>query len=222
MWLKETEKLLLELSGYKEIEGFIFTGGSALSYYLKHRFSEDLDFFYSASSNMLDKKNIRKLIDKLSNKNYKIINALDEEEQLDFYIDNVKITFCAYSKFGHLLHENNKILFGNIKIAELDVLTAMKVDALIGREKIRDYYDLYAISMKCGFKKMIDDSLNADSNFNTKLFIKRLIEMDDKLKDIYIDDYLKPKYSIDRVSIRIYFEEQVDNYISANYIKSIK
>ncbi len=66
MWLKETEKLLLELSGYKEIEGFIFTGGSALSYYLKHRFSEDLDFFYSASSNMLDKKNIRKLIDKLN------------------------------------------------------------------------------------------------------------------------------------------------------------
>ena len=98
----------------------------------------------------------------------------------------------------------------------------MKVDALIGREKIRDYYDLYAISMKCGFKKMIDDSLNADSNFNTKLFIKRLIEMDDKLKDIYIDDYLKPKYSIDRVSMRIYFEEQVNNYISTNYVKYIK
>ncbi len=222
MWLAETEKLLRELSEYKEIESFIFTGGSALSYYLKHRFSEDIDFFYSASSNILDKKNVRKLIDKLSNKNYKIINTLDEEEQLDFYIGNVKNTFCAYSKFGHLLQKNNKILFGNIKIADLDVLTAMKVDALIGREKIRDYYDLYAISKKCGFKKIIDDSLKVNSNFNTKLFIKRLIEMDDKLTDIYIDDYLKPKYSIDRVSIRIYFEEQIDNYISANYIKSIK
>ena len=45
MWMPETEKLLKEFSQYKEIDNFAFCGGSALSYYIKHRLSEDIDFF---------------------------------------------------------------------------------------------------------------------------------------------------------------------------------
>ncbi len=222
MWLPETEKLLQELSTYKEINDFVFAGGSALSYYLKHRFSEDIDFFCSEATNVLDKKNIKRLVDKLSNKGYKVINTLDEEEQMDFYINHVKMAFCAYSKFGRSLQKNNKSLFGDIKIAGIGILISMKADALRSREKIRDYYDLYAISKEFGFKTIIDESLKADPNFNAKLFIKRLVEMDDKLKDIFIEEYLKPKYSIDRVSMRIYFEEQAGNYITQEYVKSIE
>jgi hypothetical protein len=50
MWPPETEKLLKEFSEYKELNDFAFVGGSALSYYLKHRFSEDIDFFSFSSS----------------------------------------------------------------------------------------------------------------------------------------------------------------------------
>lgn len=222
MWPPETEKLLKEFSEYKELNDFAFVGGSALSYYLKHRFSEDIDFFSFSSSFTLNKKNINKLINKFISNGYKVLNTLDEEEQLDFYINNIKTTFCSYPKFGRLLQENNKQLSKNINIADVNILIAMKADALTSREKIRDYYDLYAISKEFGFKKIIDESLKADSNFNTKLFMKRLVEMDDKLKDIYIEEYLKPKYYIDRVSMRIYFEEQLDNYIAMKYAKSIE
>ncbi|MHB1665467.1 MAG: nucleotidyl transferase AbiEii/AbiGii toxin family protein [bacterium] len=222
MWLAETEKLLKEFSEYKELNDFAFVGGSALSYYLKHRFSEDIDFFSFSPSFTLNKKNINKLINKFISNGYKVLNTLDEEEQMDFYINNIKTTFCSYPKFGCLLQDNNKQLSKNINIADVNILIAMKADALTSREKIRDYYDLYAISKEFGFKKIIDESLKADSNFNTKLFMKRLVEMDDKLKDIYIEEYLKPKYYIDRVSMRIYFEEQLDNYIAMKYAKSIE
>jgi predicted nucleotidyltransferase component of viral defense system len=218
MWLPETENLLKELSTHKETESFAFSGGSALSYYLRHRFSEDIDFFSFSTSFALDKKNINRLTDKLLNKGYKVSNTLDEDEQMDFYINNIKTTFCSYPKFGRLLEENNKPLFENIKIADIDTLIAMKADALKSREKIRDYYDLYAISKEFGFKKIITESLKADHNFNIKLFIKRLVEMDDKLRDIYIEDHLKPKYNIDKVSIRFYFEKEADNYFAKGYI----
>jgi len=65
MWLPETEKLLKEISKHKEMEGFSFVGGSALSYYLKHRFSEDIDFFSFSPSFTLDKKNINRLMDSI-------------------------------------------------------------------------------------------------------------------------------------------------------------
>ena len=145
MWLPETEKLLKEISEHKEIEDFAFVGGSALSYYLKHRFSEDIDFFSFSPSFTIDKKNSIRLTDKLIDKGYQVTNTLDEEEQMDFYINHVKTTFCSYPKFGRLLQENNMLLYGNVKIADIDVLIAMKADVLRSREKIRDYYDLYAI-----------------------------------------------------------------------------
>lgn len=221
MWLPKTEELLKEFSTHKETGDFAFCGGSALSFYLKHRYSEDIDFFSFSSSFTLDKKSLNRLMDKLTSKGYKISNTLDEEEQLDFYINKTKATFCSYPKFGHLLEESSKPLFGNIKIADIDILIAMKVDALRSREKLRDYYDLYAISKELGFKKIIDESLKADPHFNSKLFMKRLVEMDDKLRDIYIEEYLKPKYSIDKVSMRLYFSEQANNYIANKYVNII-
>lgn len=220
MWLPETEKLLKEFSQHKEINNFAFCGGSALSYYLKHRLSEDIDFFSFSSSFTLDKQSVNKLIDKFIAKGYKVSNSLDEEEQTDFYINNVKTTFCSYPKFGRLLKENKSELFGNINISDINTLIAMKADALRTREKIRDYYDLYAISKEYGFKKIIEESSKADINFNSKLFMKRLVEMDDKLKDVFIDEHLKPKYNIDKVSMRFYFEEQAGEYISTEYMFS--
>jgi hypothetical protein len=221
MWLPETEKILKEFSEHKEINDFAFAGGSALSYYLKHRYSEDLDFFSFSSSFTLDKKIVNRLMDKLISKGYKVSNTLDEEEQVNFYINKTKATFCSYPKFGRLLEENNKPLFGSVRIADINTLIAMKADASKSREKIRDYYDLYAVSRELGFKKIIDESLKADPNFNAKLFIKRLVEMDDKLRDVYIEDYLKPEYSIDKVSMRLYFEKEADNYVAKEYMKTI-
>ena len=220
MWLPETEKLLKEFSEYKEINNFVFAGGSALSYYLRHRFSEDIDFFSFSTSFTLDKRSVNKLIDKFIAKGYKVSNSLDEEEQMDFYINGVKTTFCSYPKFSRLLEENKSGLFGNINISGINTLIAMKADVLRNREKIRDYYDLYAISKEFGFKKIIDESFKADVTFNSKLFMKRLVEMDDKLRDVFIEEHLKPKYNIDKVSMRFYFEEQVGKYVSTGYMLS--
>ena len=42
---QKTKNVLIILSKLEELKQFTFVGGSALSVYLKHRMSEDLDFF---------------------------------------------------------------------------------------------------------------------------------------------------------------------------------
>lgn len=42
---EKTERLLNLIAEGKELENFVLVGGTALSLYLKHRTSEDLDFF---------------------------------------------------------------------------------------------------------------------------------------------------------------------------------
>jgi len=43
---QKTKKVLIALSKLEELSQLAFVGGSALSVYLKHRMSEDLDFFF--------------------------------------------------------------------------------------------------------------------------------------------------------------------------------
>ena len=71
MWLPETEKVLNILSEEEGIKDYVFVGGSALSYYLNHRLSEDIDL---ASPNEFLKmdKHIDKIMEKLR-QNVKLI-----------------------------------------------------------------------------------------------------------------------------------------------------
>ena len=63
---KEQQIILSEISKNPFFNDFYFTGGTALSaFYLKHRYSEDLDFF---SENKFDSHRVENIIDGLSKK----------------------------------------------------------------------------------------------------------------------------------------------------------
>ncbi len=85
-----TKSLIDKFAGEKFINKFTLVGGTALSIQTEHRLSEDLDFIID--SEFLDSNSIKKFIDKKFKGRYKLIKQ-DNDHQLDFLIDEVKVTF---------------------------------------------------------------------------------------------------------------------------------
>jgi predicted nucleotidyltransferase component of viral defense system len=116
--LPNTQEILLNLIKEKYLSNFVLVGGSAIALHLKHRKSEDLDFFtYDSEFNI---REIRKIIKKL---NGKIVNISDE--QVDVLIDNVKITFFD-AKWKFLKPKDIK----NFNLATLEQLAIIKTNVL--------------------------------------------------------------------------------------------
>lgn len=162
---------------------YILVGGTAIALYLGHRFSIDFDLFTS------------KVIKRKSIKNYMIKNRHDvnqlikeEEDQIHFMINEVKITFFQYP-----FSINETIDFEDIiKIPTLINLAAMKAFALGGRGKWKDYVDIYFL-LKDHFSlnQIIKRSEDLFGEvFNDKLFREQLTFFDDINYDeevIYMD-----------------------------------
>ena len=64
---KKTEILFEKIANENDLEDFVLAGGTALDIYIKHRTSEDLDFFINKNiiSNVIKRK-IDTLIERLS------------------------------------------------------------------------------------------------------------------------------------------------------------
>lgn len=137
--LPKTKEVLRELSLLVEMENYVFVGGSALSCYLQHRLSEDLDFF--TRKPVVD---AAQLLPFFNREHLKVLNRSDE--QMDLLYKGVKITFFA-NKWNELSSSRIPLL-GHIWIASCGLLAVMKVNTLFMRAKFRDYYDLYFVVNK--------------------------------------------------------------------------
>ena len=160
--LPKTKKVLVEICDHPNIETFTFVGGSALAVYLNHRKSEDIDLF-----TWKDKLSPEEVLHIFANKNIlKILNI--GVKQMDLLYDGVKITFFAYGS-DHL--KMRKPLTGKIQIAELELLSAMKINTLFLRAKYRDYYDIFVLNKeKFPLWQLFDISMKYIPGISKKLF----------------------------------------------------
>jgi len=203
---QKTKNVLIILSKLEELKQFTFVGGSALSVYLKHRISEDLDFF-SWESELKNEALLRNIKNTFP-KGFKI-ETLDKK-QLNLKIEGVKITFFANN--WEELKKNEK-LAGNINIAPIKLLTGMKINSLFLRAKFRDYYDLYVINKeKYTIEQMYEIIKEYMPEINKKLFQTALVFTDDIEEDNI--GHLKPKYDVNLDKIRKSFEKQIYEWIN--------
>ncbi len=87
-----TASILSSLSNIDELSNFTLVGGSALSIYLQHQFSEDLDFFTWLPE--LTNAQIDNLCNSISKQHLlKITN--NYSNGVDTLIDDVRVTFFA-------------------------------------------------------------------------------------------------------------------------------
>jgi len=157
---------------------FFLTGGTALAeYYLKHRFSEDLDFFTLEKETLINiEARISPLLKKqnasiastrkLGAYNEFIISCEGENTKLDFMQD-IKVQF------------GQKKTFGNIIADSIENIASNKVCAILGRTEIKDFIDLYFIlnELNMDFDAIFAMAKQKDSGLNEFYFAGTLLEI---------------------------------------------
>ena len=179
------------------IRNYVFVGGSALSIYLKHRKSEDLDFF-TWDNSLYNKTLIYEYIGKL--KDAEILN--ESEQGIDIRVKKTKITFFN-AGWNFLMPKN----IANFNIATLEALVAMKVHTLFLRAKYRDYYDLYFLAKEMQMKDMFENAKKIIPGITLKLFCMAIVYVDDILDDSIV--HLSPLEQVTKHQIRDFFQQKI-------------
>ncbi len=196
--LVKTKAVLLELINTAPfLQSYVLVGGSALALHLRHRHSEDLDFFTYADN--FQKQDILRYL-----KHFKQTEVLnDNADQLDLLVDGVKVTF--FNAKWEFLRPTN---IGKFNVASLQAIAAMKTNTLFLRAKYRDYYDLYCL-VKHGMsiKDIFAAAQGVVAGISYKLLCIALLYIDDIADDNIA--YLHPKEVVSKQQIRAFFEQNL-------------
>lgn len=144
------EAIIDDVAQLESIKPYTLCGGTALAIQLGHRMSEDLDFMmWRISKNEkpeVDWPTIEKeILEKIGEIEHRDIHGFD---QIAFVVKGVKLSFFVSNNFSPI---SERIPYqGNIFIADVPAILAMKMEVMLRRLKYRDYYDIYSI-VKAGY-----------------------------------------------------------------------
>lgn len=202
--------IIHEVANEPKLADFYLTGGTALAaYYLRHRVSDDLDFF---SFNELDTFFIHEFINKLKVKlaaGTVRFEKLHDRNQFYFALDEnaldeneLKVEFTKYP-FKQL--EDPKTIDG-LKIDSLRDIGANKMMALLERFDPKDFVDLYYLLQTRELKNLRED---AETKFGVKIGgvflggeltkVRRIEALPKMLKPLTIDE------------LKNFFSQQIKN-----------
>ena len=191
------------------IKPYVLCGDTALAMQIGHRKSEDLDFMMwriSKNEKPEVKWNIieKELTEKIGEiENFNMLGF----DQVEFLVKGVKFSFFVSN--NHSPISSTIDYLGNIRLADIDAIMAMKMEVMLHRMKFRDYYDIYSIikegySIHNGIEKALSYSRH-------RLSSKNIIAM--LLGGQFIPDgnfaTLEPKYSITKEQIREYILQKL-------------
>ena len=202
-----TGRLIEAVSKLECIKPFVLVGGTALSIQLENRQSEDLDF-------MRWKQNKDDDLDinwpQLQRELASIGEVQDVQvsgfDQVLFVVDGVKISFyAAPRKRIATMHEVPYL--NNIRLADVESIGVMKMEAMMRRSKFRDYYDIYSI-LKNGadIHKLIPMALeHSGHKLKTKALLAMLTNGELFKKDEGFS-LLQPTYDVSASDIESYIK----------------
>lgn len=204
-----TEKIFDKICELNSIRYYTLVGGTALALQLETRLSEDLDFM----SWKINKKN-KQEVDWVSiEKELTEIGNIESREIFDFdhvefIVSGVKISFYASNKFSPV--ENPIHVKGNLYMADVYAIGAMKMEVLMRRSNFRDYYDIYSILISgIDIKSIVQLATKYSGHLlSTKNLLAMLV--DAKRFNIDKDFYLlQPIYDIIPTQIEDYLKIQI-------------
>ncbi len=125
--------LLKRLMEDKALNAFNLVGGTALSLQIGHRKSIDLDMF--SSSDFEAATILQHLIDE----GYEVRVKHNHKQTLIIEIQGIKVDFIRF----RYPFANDILVIDGIRLANIKDIACMKIDAIIGRGKKKDFCDLY-------------------------------------------------------------------------------
>lgn len=137
--LNEKQISLIKKLDFLSYPPFYLGGGTALALQLGHRTSLDFDFY---SQEKFDTKNLFKGVETIG----------CTEDTVQVVMDGVDVSvFCYPYKLV-----DNLVEFGNIQMAGLADISAMKMIAIVQRARQRDFVDMYFLIKLLGLKKILE------------------------------------------------------------------
>lgn len=130
----KTLELLKQISATNYFNEFALAGGTSLSLQIGHRISYDLDFFGQKEIDSIEILNTISAIAKP-----KIIHQT--KNILILNINEIKVDFVNY-RYPLLKKLINK---DGLRLVSIEDIAAMKLAAVAGRGKKRDFFDIYEI-----------------------------------------------------------------------------
>ena len=115
-----------------EFDPFTLVGGTALALQLGHRISVDLDFFGQREVGSDEFYELTRSLGKI-----RLMSRSGNILVMD--INGVKVDFINY----RYLFLKDPLIYGKIRLASLEDIGAMKLAAITGRGRKRDFFDLY-------------------------------------------------------------------------------
>ena len=209
----KTEKVFTALSELDFLKDYILVGGTALSLQLQTRLSEDLDFMkWKKTKNdkpELPWNSIEADLKRLDlGKVYTDVLGFN---QVLFEIDSVKLSFYFRDSFAPEGLESIPFL-GSIRVADVNSIGVMKIDAMLRRCVFRDYYDLYSILKHGADIGQLVVKASKYSGFATK--VKNLSAIvSNGSKRFTVDnnfDTLKPIYDISEKEIEDFIVKSLE------------
>ncbi len=203
------EAIIEQVAQLECIKPYILCGGTALAIQIGHRKSEDLDFMMWRISKT-EKPEVnwnaieRELKEKIGEiENFNMLGF----DQVEFVVKGVKFSFFVSDNLSPVTAPTEYL--GNIRLADIESIMAMKMEVMLRRMKFRDYYDIYCMlqegySIHNGIEKALSLSRH-------RLSSKNIIAM--LLGGQFIPDNnfatLEPKYDVTKEQIREYIMQKL-------------
>lgn len=209
------KKVLKELGKTNLAKFFIWSGGTALSYYyLQHRKSFDLDFM---STDLFPDEFILGEIKKIfQNLEIKKIEEQKIYNRHNFWLkkdnETLKLEFVFYP-FPNI-RKTQKLEEFNIKIDSIEDILTNKMHAIFERSEPKDVFDFYCILKKKKIKlKLVFNWVKKKFGveIDPVLFAGKILEGADKLNKIKPLIAIKELYQPDK--IKKYFEQEAQKYL---------
>ena len=208
---EKIDAIIEKVAKMESIKPYILAGGTALAMQIGHRKSEDLDFMMWRKSKTekheVDWTTIEKeLRDKVGE--VESFNMLGFD-QVEFIVVGVKLSFYVSNNFCPVTEP--VVYLDNLRLADIQSIMAMKMEVMLRRMKMRDYYDIYAI-LREGYD-ISQGIIAARKLLQHKLGTKNIVMM--LLSDRFMSDenfeQLEPKYKVTKEEIREYILQKLKN-----------
>ncbi|MDA2922154.1 nucleotidyl transferase AbiEii/AbiGii toxin family protein [Patescibacteria group bacterium AH-259-L07] len=144
--LNWSQKRVLKQIVFLRKYGFYLAGGTALALHLGHRTSKDLDFYTKRSFNTPP------VIQEFRNVFGKEVKSTRRAEDT-LWLD-IKNTDLSFFKYPYKLIQPLST-YATIDVASVEDIAAMKIEAILGRGKKRDFVDIYFLIKKYGLNKLL-------------------------------------------------------------------
>lgn len=166
--------LLKEYCSHPFLNSFSLAGGTGLALRLGHRLSYDLDLFSAENFNI---SNLNAELDSFYGLQYIKTGTLSRA--LFSTVNSIKSDFVYdYGKRNKAIE-----IYNDIRIYPLEENIAMKLNAIVGRGRKRDFYDLHFILKDFSFSEVCTFFVNKFGDEKLMPLLKSMTYFDDAEND---------------------------------------